>query len=400
MFRRLSALLLALTIVLGTFGSALAQDAPQVFCGDLADADCQILQQSREAMQNLAQYTANSTFVATLTGIPGLPANEVTVNVAVDGSFAMDEAARAASHALVTMDTAAQRKVLAESPQTVIDLVNGLDFDAVLSAEITPELATAWSAQTGVEIPTTLKLPVKLIDGVFYWDQTELVALFPQATPGWLGVNLTELVTELDKQGVFQAAAAQADPATLAQSGGGASLVAVGMVESILGNPELRQQFSSVTRGEDAGGAATFLTTFDFVKFFGSPEFAQAVTDLAQAGAFEGTGLTAADVEQNVGMLSSMAPMLFTGLTAKATQTIDLETNYQTDYTSELAWDLSSLVQMAAMSGQLPAGMQPTGDQVGFSIVTDIKYSDFAEQQDQTFEAPADAVMVAPLAAD
>ena len=65
--------------------------------------------------------------------------------------------------------------------------------------------------------------------------------------------------------------------------------------------------------------------------------------------------MTAADIEQNVQMLGMMGPMLFTGMTATAKQTIGLDDLLLYEYESEVAWDMSGLVQMAAASGQLPA---------------------------------------------
>jgi hypothetical protein len=47
---KLLALFTVLALVLGTFSGALAQAAPDVFCGDLAEEDCAILQESQAAM--------------------------------------------------------------------------------------------------------------------------------------------------------------------------------------------------------------------------------------------------------------------------------------------------------------------------------------------------------------
>ncbi len=104
--------------------------------------------------------------------------------------------------------------------------------------------------------------------------------------------------------------------------------------------------------------------------------------------------MTAADIEQNVQMLGMMGPMLFTGMTATAKQTIGLDDLYQYEYESEVAWDMSGLVQMAASSGQLPAELQPTSDQVGFDIKTTISNSDMSTEATETIAAPADAQMI------
>ncbi len=64
------------------------------------------------------------------------------------------------------------------------------------------------------------------------------------------------------------------------------------------------------------------------------------------------------------------------------------------EYESEVAWDMSGLVQMAAASGQLPAELKPTSDNVGFDIKTTISNSNMSTEATETIEAPADAQMI------
>lgn len=396
---KLLVLLSVLALVLGTFSGALAQDAPQVFCGDLAAEDCTILQESKAAMQEVVQYTATSSFDAILVGIPGLPADPTEVSVSVNGLFAMDEAAVAAAQALSGLTQEERLQLVQDSPETVVELFAGWEFDMAMGVAMTPELAAAVAMQVGHEVPDTLAIAAKLVDGVLYWDVSEVAAIVPTVASGWVGFPLAELLLTLADQGAFDQLTTLTDPAVLADSGSAGALVtALGAVQMVQSNPEMFEQFLAIERGEDVDLAgqtgATFVTTFDAVSFFGSPELQEIVVALAQAGAFEGTGIAAADIEQNAQMLTMMAPMLFDGITAVAQQTIGLDDLYQYDYVSELSWDLAGLIQMAAASGQLPAELQPTSDDVGVALGTIISNADLATEASAEIEAPADAAMI------
>lgn len=392
---KLLVLLTVLALVLGTFTSALAQE-PEIFCGDLSAEDCAILQESKAAMQDVVQYTAQSSFDAALAGIPGLPADPTEVSVSVGGMFSMDEGAKAAAQALAGLTQEERLQLLADSPQTVVDLFAGWDFDVSMGVAMTPELAAALSVQAGLELPDTLSVQAKLVDGVLYWDASEVAAVLPTVAAGWVGLPLVDMLSALAEQGAFEQ---MADPAALAEAGmSGTAMTGLGAAQFAQTYAALFEPFLTVERGEDVEldgqAGAVFVTTFDAIGFFGSPEFQQIVIDLANAGAFEGTGLTAADVEQNIGMLGMMAPMLFDGITATAMQVIGLDDLYQYDYQSEISWDLAGLVQMAASSGQLPAELQPTGDNVSVLLSTIISNADMATEQTEAIEAPADAAMI------
>jgi len=397
---KLLVLISVLALVLGTFSGALAQDAPQVFCGDLAAEDCAILQESKAAMQEVAQYTATSSFDATLIGIPGLPADPTEVTVSVNGLFAMDESAMAAAQALSGLTQEERLQLLQNSPQTTVELFAGWTFDVTMGVAMTPELAAAFSVQVGHELPDTLAIAARLVDGVLYWDVSEVAAIVPTVASGWVGFPLAELLLALAEQGAFDQITLLNDPATLADAGSAGTLVAsLGAMQFVQGNPELFQPFLTIERGEDIDLAgqtgAAFVTSFDAVSFFGSPELQEIIVALAQAGAFEGTGIAAADIEQNAQMVSMMAPMLFDGITAVAQQTIGLDDLYQYNYMSELSWDLAGLIQMAAASGQLPAELQPTSEDVSVSLDTIISNDNLATEQSEAIEAPAGAAMIA-----
>lgn len=398
---KLFVLLTVLALLLGTVTPAFAQDAgdnlPPVFCGDLSEEDCTILQDSRTATNKVAQNTSQLTLDVTVNGFPGLPAETINATLTAGMMSVADPAAMAAVQQLNGLSQEDTVKLLAEDPQPMLDLLNGWDFDLSAGLTMTPELADLISAQSGLDFPDTVAVQAKLVDGVIYWDLSEVAAFAPTVAAGWVGFPVAEMMAELEAQGAFDQAAAEMNDPGMAASAG-AMMAGMGSAQFIQQNAEMFQKYTTVERGEDVEltgqTGATFITNFDAAAFLSGPEFQQLVIDWARAGAFEGTGLTAADVEQNIQMLSMMGPMLFTGITAAATETIGLDDLYQYDYESELTWDMSGLVQMAQTTGQLPAELTPTSDNVGFSVKTIISNDNMSEEATETIAAPEDAAMI------
>jgi hypothetical protein len=168
-------------------------------------------------------------------------------------------------------------------------------------------------------------------------------------------------------------------------------------LQTMLNNPEPMQQFVTITRADDAeaGGqnAAVFVSKFDWTAFLSSPDFAAIVKELANSGALGEQAPSAADIDQGLQMLAMLGPTLFGGMTSEATQTIGLDDLYQYAYNSTFAWDLTGLMQMAAMSGSLPAELQPTTSNPAISLVVDVTDSDYSTEPSTDIVAPEDAQM-------
>ena len=374
---KLVSLLLVALLLLASFSTALAQEG--VYCGDLAEEDCALLQSAQEAMMSVMSYKSSATYDATVTGLPGLPADGVAVSVGVDGAFAMDEAAMAAASALAGKTQEEIMMALGEDAQPLVDLLSGWSVDGVLSYEVSQELADELGAQIGAALPASASIPVILVDGNFYWDASAFAAW--GAYEGWVGMPLAEVVGQLAASGALSEAAMQqmaADPNTAMAMAIPAMLLA----------PDAFSEFVTIERGDDADidgtPVAVFTTSFDIAGLLASPMFSDLVNQVVASGAIE--GVSAADVEQLLPMLPMVAPML--GLTIDGAQAIGLEDMLVYYTGSELLWDLSGLGQMAAMSGA-DLGL---GDGAGLSLVIDVADSDF--NADQGIAAPADAAML------
>ena len=392
-------LLLVLVLLLATFSTALAQTEP--FCGDLDEADCALLTTATENMMDVASYTAEAAYSAQLVGIPGLPLSDAAVDVMVGGAFAYDDAALAAAQQLgMATSQEDMAALMSDSPELFVDFYNGWSFDAQIDVAISEDLAAALSADAGVEIPTALAVPLILKDGVLYVDVTELAPLMEggEGMEGWIGFELGRVLEAAAEQGVFEQAAASMDPEAMAMAGGedAATAAALMGLAAAMSDPTAFEQFQTIERVDDEEidgmPVAVFVTSFDVLSFISSPQFVDLIMGLADSGALGADAPTAADVEQGMQMLGLMGPMLFQGLTSESTTMASIdEPNYIVGQSSLFSWDLAGLLQMAAMSGAVPADQMPSGESK-IEISTSVMNSSINEPQE--IEAPADAQIV------
>ena len=93
-------------------------------------------------------------------------------------------------------------------------------------------------------------------------------------------------------------------------------------------------------------------------------------------------------------MAIMMAPMLFQDLSLTSTSVIGLEDSNTYQSTAVLSWDLSGLLQLAEMSGELPADLEVDGAPF-VELVMDLGMGGFGDEV--TLEVPEDVTII-PLA--
>jgi hypothetical protein len=167
-------------------------------------------------------------------------------------------------------------------------------------------------------------------------------------------------------------------------------------LQATLGDPSSFEKFMTVERVEDdeidGAAVAVFVTKVDLLAFISSPEFIELVKGLAASGALGEDAPSAADLDQALGMLGMMGPMIFQGLTSESSTAVSIdEPNYILGESTLFSWDLTSLLQMAAMSGAVPADQLPSGQSL-IELSTIVVNSEIGVEQ--TIEAPADAQIV------
>jgi hypothetical protein len=180
---------------------------------------------------------------------------------------------------------------------------------------------------------------------------------------GWIGTELRPVMEWVLDNADLEAASSE-DMAQMAP------MMAMASPEAQM---EMFGQYMNVTlETEPEESPAIFQTTFDLASFVTSPEFIQMV--VSQIEATEGAPISPSDIQQAQSMLPMVAPMLFGGLEAFSMQEIDRDTGYALESTSTFAWDLTSLLSMAAMTGALPPA--PAGTQTFIGIGSEVVYDD------------------------
>jgi hypothetical protein len=388
MYHRLICAILAALMPLLIAAPVFAQDdaSPFVICGDLSEDDCALLEESTLAMQDLSSYSLAADMNFDLSGIPDLPVDPMTVNVTFDGSFAVDDAAKEVARQLNSMmmmgaDPERMADLAENFQQMTLDLYRGMNFDIDIRYNIPADLAEMLSQDSEVALPETLAMEIRLIDGTMYMNVADLRALDPsiedELTSDWIGIDYVGMLEMQMEQGNMGEDSLSAGAAAGAAS---AQLMAEMM------------QFVAVERGDDVAlegqDGAVFTYTFDIVGFFTSDSFRTALETMMTS---MGEDVSAAELREGLTMLDFVAPMLFRDLDVSSSTVIGLDDKLAHAADFSFSWDLSSLLQFAAMSD--PAVAEAMGDaQPVISLEMAADYADFNDEM--IFDVPNDVQMI------
>lgn len=341
--------LLLVAALLLTFGSVVLAQEPEfpVFCGDLSEADCDILTQAQAASIALesASFTMNADF--TITNIPDAPFESLAFNLSGDGAYTSDPTMMTG-----LMDLQSNPAALLENPEQFAavfeDLLNNFDGALNLTLTLPTELVDAMGGG-GQDFPESLSIELRLVEGIGYINLDQISQAIPQAglPEGWYGLELAALMGMMMEQSVAQmdgAAMQGFDTSTFSQ----------------FANPEFIGEYATIERLEDQDGAAVFLVTFDYAGFFSSEVF----RDLMQQQ-MDATGASFDEAEFDE-MMTQMGTML-EDVTLEYLTYIDLETSFVQRVETSFSFDTSAM--MAEMGGDMAAPV--------FDFTASIDYSDF-----------------------
>ena len=118
-----------------------------------------------------------------------------------------------------------------------------------LDVTVTPELADLISAQSGLDVPDQLAIQAKLVDGVLYWDLSEVAAFVPTIAAGWVGFPLLDVINELVKQGAFEQAL-QTMQEQGAAGAGGVTIAGLGSAQFVQQYAETFQKYMTIESGD------------------------------------------------------------------------------------------------------------------------------------------------------
>ena len=355
--------MIALFAVTGLVG---AQPTAVTFCGDLPEADCTLIKDSQATMVALESGSFTFDLNVDISGIKEMP-NGLAFNLSGSGATTLDQS-------VVAKFSDIDPQSFSSDPMAIFDLLKealpAVGADLQFSLTLPPELLKEMSGE--VKLPETIKLSLKMVDGVIYINAEELAAYIPQfkGAAGWLGVDLVEAIDLVVKQPGF------AD--SLKEMG---SMSVGGMNTEMMqafSDPETLAGIADIQRlsDEEIDGktVAVFETTIDYAALMAMP----AMKDLMQQQ-MEATGTTVSDaeIEQMMTMLQTMGE----NITLKVQQFIDPETKYALQSKLDMSFDMS---QMMAAAGGSSSGSQPvvtvsaTFTQSDFNAVDEITKPDGA----------------------
>lgn len=387
---RLICALLAMLMPFLLAAPAFAQDEtpePFVICGDMSEEDCTLHKESALAMQDAGSYSMSMHAEFNMSGIPDMPVDPLGFAMQIDGSFAMDDTARAASKELNAMARSGSAEDMAKAEsdmeQMMLDLFGGLDFDLSVQYTLPPELAQVLSEDSDVQLPESLTLGVRLVDGMMYINVGDLRALDPsiaeELTSDWIGMDYVGML-EMQMQAGGTTGESMAASAA-------AGVVMQQMMQD-MNDFVAVERLDNVDLGDQEGAAYAY--TYDVAGFVASDAFGKIVEELLAAS---GEDISASDTRQALTMLSFMAPMLFRDLELTAGSVIGLDDKYPYSQSIDFNWDLKSLVQLAGMSD--PSLAEALGDaEPAISLGVTIDFSDF---NDEIIVEVPDDVQVIPL---
>ncbi|MEZ4860750.1 MAG: hypothetical protein R3C14_05560 [Caldilineaceae bacterium] len=350
--KKMGLILLLVCLLVFTATPVFAQELPEPFCGNLSTADCDILIASQEAMLGVESGVYNSEMNLLISGVPGLPADEVSFNLSQDATYSFDPKLVAGLAKVQMM----KPEEITANVEDVLDLLvnfyGSLGYDGHMNLVMSQEVADILSAEAQTPIPNDFDVAFRIVDGYGFLDLASLAAFAPdtEGLQGWAGIDLLTLMKMGLQQGL--------DPNAVNAAGNSmpASLAGFG-IGNYLNSPEGRammEQFVKVERLRDetidGQDVAIFRSTFDFGRFVGSPIFRDLVlSQLDTINQAAKTDLTQDQVTEGLTMLSFVGPMLFTGLDFHSAQAIGLDDQYVHQSEFVFDWDLSSLVGVAKM---------------------------------------------------
>ena len=372
--------------------TAVAQAAAgPVFCGDLAAADCALLQ---DAQTNAAAQTSGAvTMDVDLTlrnlddSMPGEQVISLDVDAIWNGDFSRFESME--TEMLARMDDPTQlmammSEMLAEMSGTIsvsVDIPEALQDDAFFE-----------------DFPAGVALEVRLVDGIAYIDLSNLASAMSAEDgipAGWLGFDITELmqmamqsgpVNEGDMAPHGDGKEGKQDPR---EPKGADTLPGMAFPEDMQemveawSDPEFLGQFMTVERLPDQSvadqQAAVFQTNFNLRSLMDSAEFHELLGVTGELGGMD---------EDDVSGIAMMVGMMTLGLDMEALEFINLDDGLPLREEFHMSWDLSVLMSLAEESANSEEMEAPFG--LGLDILIDYSFSD----EVLTVTAPDDAFLM------
>jgi hypothetical protein len=295
-----------------------AQDVPTTFCGDLPEADCQLLVESAAAMQALESSTFALEADVIVENVPDMPFEALSFHLTGDGSFAADTAVFAGFQPADFLGNPAELFPL------VADMLREVAADLTFTLDIPEELNT-FLHEDEPRLPESVSLNFRMVDGVLYLNMADVLEAAPGATvpPGWVGLDLAELYETVLPEMMDETMVAP-------------SFDVVPLMTALM-QPENMAQFIAIERlpdGEvDGQEVAVFETRLDYVAMLNIPQFRELL--IASVG-------EDVDIDEVIDTIRAM----YQGMTLVITESVGLEDKLVHSTEVEMVWDLRALEEL------------------------------------------------------
>lgn len=378
--RILVALLLSLAILWPT--AALAQDEfaplPPPFCGELSDADCQLLIDSQELMRYISSMQTSLSVRSGLAGLPDVADEDMLFEMAMDMTMHIDPALNERMRTAVESADAALS--IAEMRELVVQFYETLGFDIEMQMALPRVVRAAIEADEGLVFPESLVMRVRMVNGYVYVDTDALVESFPElgadlessGIAGWIGFDVAGQIAQ-------QMAAGEPVDDSMVQSMQATMTFSQLMTDEMI--RDLLEPYITVERLDDeerdGEPVAVFATSVNLGRLVARPEFTQLLRQIAEtASATSGDPLEEQELGMTILGIQLLSNMLARSFTFEVLQVIGIDMPYLYDSSLFVQFDLSGLLAFLAMSGEeLPPELR--GAIPLFTLDVDVSYSNF-----------------------
>ncbi len=187
---------------------AQSDSVPSVHCGDLAQADCDLLNESRTAMEDLTSAASLFQFDADLSSLLNLSAENGGLGYTQETRFAVEQEVLDAIKVVGEMDAdalAAQFSDEQAFTDFVTQIVLNTDLEQTFTVDLSGDLAASLSTQMGVSLPQELMVQYALVDGILYLQLSQVAEMIPALgfLDGWVGFDLPSAIALFAENGTL-----------------------------------------------------------------------------------------------------------------------------------------------------------------------------------------------------
>ena len=397
----LAAVFLSVALWLPGVGSIQQSDLPPLpppFCGELTEADCQLLTDSQDVMRGVSSMEMSLGVNASVAGIPDVADEDMVFDMNTDMTLHFDPALNEQLRAMALRSPEELLATQEEFGQLIVDLYATMAMRLEMDMSMPKLLRDAIEQDEGVILPATIPVAIRMVNGYLYIDMDTLADSFPElrdamasdGIQGWVGMDLAgQLRQDLLSSGV-------ASDASAMQS------LQLGVVFNQLMADEamrnLLEPHVTVERLDDevrdGAPVAIFRTTIELGDMVSNPNFTRLLRQAAESMiAASGERVDSQELGAGILAVQLLANVLARAYEFEVVQSVGVDTPYVYDYSIYLQLDLSGLLALAAMGGEeLPPEL--SGAQPVFTFDMNASYGAFNDAP--AVEAPENA-QILPL---